>query len=168
MRIALANLRLPANPEESIALAGDAIGQAGRDRAAIVCFPECFVPGYRSPAKRLPPPDPQFLERAWSAVQAAARDAGVAVILGTERVAARGLLISALGVNRDGTVAGFQHKEQIDPSEEAIYSFGSGRRIFETGSLNFGIAICHEGWRYPEIVRWAARRRTPAISRAST
>jgi predicted amidohydrolase len=25
-------------------------------------------------------------------------------------------------------------------------------------SLTFGIAICHEGWRYPETVRWAARR----------
>jgi predicted amidohydrolase len=22
----------------------------------------------------------------------------------------------------------------------------------------FGIAICHEGWRYPETVRWAAQR----------
>ncbi len=22
----------------------------------------------------------------------------------------------------------------------------------------FGIAICHEGWRYPETVRWAVRR----------
>ena len=24
--------------------------------------------------------------------------------------------------------------------------------------LTFGVAICHEGWRYPETVRWAARR----------
>jgi predicted amidohydrolase len=24
--------------------------------------------------------------------------------------------------------------------------------------LTFGIVICHEGWRYPETVRWAARR----------
>ena len=26
------------------------------------------------------------------------------------------------------------------------------------GALTFGVAICHEGWRYPETVRWAARR----------
>ena len=26
------------------------------------------------------------------------------------------------------------------------------------GPLTFGVAICHEGWRYPETVRWAARR----------
>src|SRR5215813_3856618 len=24
--------------------------------------------------------------------------------------------------------------------------------------MSFGISICHEGWRYPETVRWAARR----------
>lgn len=79
MRIALANLRFPATPDESVALAEEAIAQAARERAAIVCFPECFVPGYRLPGKRIPPPDAQFLERGWSAVQAAARKANVAV-----------------------------------------------------------------------------------------
>jgi predicted amidohydrolase len=34
---------------------------------------------------------------------------------------------------------------------------GSGRRIFQTGPLTFGVVICHEGWRYPETVRWAVR-----------
>jgi predicted amidohydrolase len=55
-------------------------------------------------------------------------------------------------------MAGFQDKVQIDPSEEATYTPGSGRRIFQTGPLIFGIVICHEGWRYPETVRWAARQ----------
>jgi len=30
--------------------------------------------------------------------------------------------------------------------------------MFEIHGLRFGIVICHEGWRYPETVRWAARR----------
>jgi predicted amidohydrolase len=47
---------------------------------------------------------------------------------------------------------------QIDPSEEGIYMPGVDRHVFEIGSLIFGIVICHEGWRYPETVRWAARR----------
>jgi predicted amidohydrolase len=55
-------------------------------------------------------------------------------------------------------MAGFQDKVQLDPSEEGAYSAGSGRRVFQAGALTFGIAICHEGWRYPETVRWAARR----------
>ncbi len=156
-RIALANLRFPATPEESVTLAEKAIARASNERAGIICFPECFVPGYRGPGKPVPPPDAVFLERAWSAVRAAAAKADIAVVLGTERIVDSALLITALVINRDGTIAGFQDKVQLDPSEEATYSPGSGRRIFQTGPLTFGIAICHEGWRYPETVRWAAR-----------
>ena len=157
-RIALANFRFPSTPDESVALAQQAIARASADRAAIICFPECFVPGYRSKAKPLPPPDPAFLDRAWSAIAAAAAKANIAVVLGTERVVDGALLITALVIYRDGTFAGFQDKVQIDPSEEGVYSPGSGRRIFQTGPLTFGVAICHEGWRYPETVRWAVRR----------
>ena len=157
-RIALANLRFPATPEESVTLAEQAIVQAAGARAAIVCFPECFVPGYRMPGSTRPAPDAAFLESAWSAAAVAAAKANIAVVLGTERVVEGGLLISAVVINPDGTIAGFQDKNQLDPSEEATYSFGSGRRIFQAGVLTFGISICHEGWRYPETVRWAARR----------
>jgi predicted amidohydrolase len=158
MRIALANLQFPGGPDESLALAEAAIEQAAARRADIVCFPECFVPGYRSVTRTIAPPDAAFLERAWSTVAAAAGRAGVAVVLGTERIVAGGLVISALVVDREGRIAGFQDKEQIDPSEESTYQAGAGRHIFQSGPLTFGIAICHEGWRYPETVRWAARR----------
>ena len=67
-------------------------------------------------------------------------------------------MITALVINRDGTMAGFQDKVQIDPSEEPTYVAGAERRIFTSGPLTFGVVICHEGWRYPETVRWAARR----------
>jgi len=71
----------------------------------------------------------------------------------------RGLQIAVCVFNPDGTVAGWQDKGQIDPGEESIYSaLGSERRVFTAGPLTFGVAICHEGWRYPETVRWAARR----------
>jgi predicted amidohydrolase len=48
---------------------------------------------------------------------------------------------------------------QMDPSEDGIYSASRGteRHVFQAGALTFGIAICHEGWRYPETVRHAAR-----------
>ena len=156
-RIALANLQFPATPEQSVTLAQDAIAEAGAERADLICFPECFVPGYRAIGKRVPPPDPVFLERAWFVVAAAAAKADLTVVLGTERVVDDALLISALVVNRDGTLAGFQDKVQLDPSEEATYSPGVGRRVFQAGALTFGVAICHEGWRYPETVRFAAR-----------
>jgi predicted amidohydrolase len=157
-RIALANLRPPATPAESVALAEDAIGRAAVERARLVCFPECFVPGYRAVGKKVPPPDSVFLESAWSAIRRSAANAEVTVILGTERLVSGALFATALVINPDGTMARFQDKVQIDPSEEPTYSFGSGRKMFNAGPLKFGIAICHEGWRYPETVRWAARR----------
>jgi len=157
-RIALANIPFPATPEQSVTSAEQAIAQASIERAGLICFPECFVPGYRGMGKLVPPPDPAFLQRAWSAIAAAAAKASLGVVLGTERVVDGTLLATALVINRDGTIAGFQDKVQLDPSEEVIYSPGSGRQIFQTGPLTFGIVICHEGWRYPETVRWAVRR----------
>jgi predicted amidohydrolase len=157
-RIALANIRFPATPDESVKLAEQAIAQASIERAAIICFPECYVPGYRLMGKKVPPPDQSFQERAWCTIASAAATANVAVILGTERIVNRALFITALVINQDGTIAGFQDKVQLDPSEDALYTPGSGRRVFQTGPLTFGISICHEGWRYPETVRWPARR----------
>jgi predicted amidohydrolase len=157
-RIALANLRFPATPEESIVSAVRAIEQASIEGAQLICFPECFVPGLRTVGKPVPPPDVEFLERAAKSVAAAAAKAGIAVILGTERLVDGVLMITALVINPDGTTAGFQDKVQIDPTEEGTYSPGAERSVFQLGSLTFGIAICHEGWRYPETVRWAARR----------
>jgi len=158
IRIALANIPFPATPAESVTSAEHAIDQAASERADIICFPECFIPGYRRMGKPVAPADPVFLERAWSEIASAAGKANLAVVLGTERVVADALLITALVINRDGTIAGFQDKVQLDPSEEGTYSPGSGRSVFQTGPLTFGVAICHEGWRYPETVRWAARR----------
>ena len=157
-RIALSNLRFPPSPQESVTLAEQAIAEASLERAELICFPECFIPGYRAKGKSIPPPDPQFLEGAWASIAAAAGKAGIAVILGTERVIDGALFITALVINRDGTIAGFQDKVQIDPSEEGTYTAGTGRRVFETGPLTFGVSICHEGWRYPETVRWPAWR----------
>ncbi len=157
-RIALANLPFPATPAQSVELAERAIVQAGSERAGLICFPECFVPGYRGLDKQVPPPDPAFLEHGWLVLAAAAAKAKVAVVLGTERIADSALLATALVINCDGTIAGFQDKVQLDPSEDGLYTPGSNRKIFQTGPLTFGIAICHEGWRYPETVRWSARR----------
>jgi predicted amidohydrolase len=156
-RIALANLRFPDTPDESVALVRAAVAEAGRAGARIVCFPECYLPGYRARGRRVPPPNREFLERAWSAIGEAAASAGITVVLGTERIE-RGVVITALVINPDGSCEGFHDKVQIDPSEEGTYTPGSARRVFQAGDVTFGVAICHEGWRYPETVRWAVRR----------
>jgi predicted amidohydrolase len=158
IRIALANLPFPASPADSVTRAEQAIVDASAARAALLCFPECYVPGYRLTKRSVPPPDASFLESAWSTLAAAAARARVAVVLGTERIVENGLRISALVLDRDGTILGWQDKVQLDPSEERTYAAGTERRIFQSGGITFGVAICHEGWRYPETVRWAAQR----------
>jgi predicted amidohydrolase len=158
VRIALANLRFPASREDSVRLATEAIAAAGAQGAAIICFPECYVPGYRAPHKTIAPPDADFQQRAWAGISAAAAAAKVAVILGTERPEGDALFITALVISADGSAAGHQDKVQLDPSEDGIYTAGSDRHIFTVGEVTFGVVICHEGWRYPETVRWAARR----------
>ncbi len=159
VRIALANIPYPDNRDDSVQRAVAAIQQAASAGASVVCFPECYVPGYRTAARQAEPPDAAFLDRAWTTIGEAAGRSNIAVILGTERVTDRGLLITALVINADGSVQGFQDKGQIDPSEEGIYEIGDGRRhVFKAGPLTFGVSICHEGWRYPETVRWPAMR----------
>ena len=157
VRIALANVRFPATPDESVRLAEEAVARAGDGGASVVCFPECYVPGYRAPDKAVPPPDQEFLDAAWSRIAAAAKAANVAVVLGTERVVDRSPLPIALVIDADGTIVGVQDKVQLDPSEDPVYVAGVDRRVFTIGPLTFGVAICHEGWRYPETVRWAVR-----------
>jgi predicted amidohydrolase len=157
-RIALANISYPASPTDAVERAVAAVHEAGTAGAAVVAFPECYLPGYRAPGKVIPPPNAQYLERAWDTIAAAAAQANVAVILGTERVTERGVLLTALVLNADGTRAGFQDKVQLDPSEESLYVAGTERALFLINGVTVGIAICHELFRYPETVRWAAQR----------
>lgn len=158
VRIALANLPFPASPDESVARALDAVRQAGTQQVDAICFPESYVPGYRSSPDRVAAPNSTFLEQAWAAVGAAAGEANVGVFLGTERLVDEQLRISTLVVNRDGSIAGFQDKVQLDPSEEATFAPGEERRVFHMGDVIYGVSICHEGWRYPETVRFAVRQ----------
>ncbi|MFT3698790.1 MAG: carbon-nitrogen hydrolase family protein [Kofleriaceae bacterium] len=155
LRIALANLPYPASPEDSVARTIAAIESADAD---LVAFPECYVPGYRGSGHTPPPPDQAWLDRAFEQIAAAAGKAGVAVVLGTERVVEGKLRATALVVDEHGQILGFQDKVQIDPSEEGTYTPGSERRTFHAHGVTFGVAICHEGWRYPETVRHAAMR----------
>ncbi len=159
VRIALANVRYPDSPQHSIELAAQAITEAGANGAAIICFPEAYIPGYRGLGMMPPRVDQAFQERAWKEIAEAAKRANIAVILGTERIVDGEVRITALVINRDGTQQGAQDKVQLDPSEEALYTAGTNPgQVFEAGQLRFGIAICHEGFRYPETVRAAARQ----------
>ena len=80
---------------------------------------------------------------------------GVVTIVGAERPTPAGREIVAIVLDADGSRLGEQVKTQIDPEEDSLYVAGSGRRTFTAGGVTFAIAICHEAFRYPEIVRGA-------------
>ncbi|HZU77317.1 MAG TPA: carbon-nitrogen hydrolase family protein [Dehalococcoidia bacterium] len=134
------------------------LGDAAARGAAIVCFPEAYIPGLRGQDFDVPPPDQRRQRAALDDIRAAARRCGVAVVVGMEWESAAGLLNLAFVVGRDGAILGYQAKNQIAPEEEPFYVPDGRRRLFEVDGVPFGIAICHEGWRYPESVRWAAVR----------
>lgn len=156
-RIGLANVKPPLQPEESLQIVLQAMKEAATGDAELLCFPECIVPGYRLDHVESKPGQ-SWLDQAWAVVDAKAAELQLTVILGTERVTDNGRLITARVTTSDGTLGGFQDKVQLDPSEEQAFVPGCNRHIFHHKELKFGIVICHEGWRYPETVRWAARR----------
>ncbi len=163
LRIGLASPRPAATREEGLATLGRFLAEAAERGAAIVCFPETFLPGYRPDFPDTPPHDQAAQERTLQGVCDLARQHSVAVIAPMEWASPTGILNVAFVVDADGTVQGYQSKNQLPTQEEAYYVPGDTRHLFAVGGVPFGIAICHEGWRYPETVRWAARRGAPVV-----
>lgn len=157
-RVALANIPFPRSPDEARDRVVGAVLTASGAGAQIVCFPECYLPGYRGYARPIEQVDAAWLEDAWRSVAEAAKTGKISVVLGTERFVDGGLRATVLVVDAQGTRLGFQDKVQLYPSEDTIYVPGTERRVFEIDGLRFGVVICHEGFRYPETVRWAAKQ----------
>lgn len=131
---------------------------AAAQKAQLICTAECYLPGLRGVGLDVAPPDPAFQAHAERTIRKVAAETGVGAIVGCERVAGTTLIPSAVVVAPDGRLLGYQDKVQLDPSEEQNYVPGIGRQVFEVDGVRFGVAICHEGWRYPETVRWPARQ----------
>jgi predicted amidohydrolase len=153
VRVAVASTPLTATLEEAVPAAVAAIEQAARLGAAIVCLPETAIPGHRCQARPVPPVTQAGLDAAIAAVARAAARAQLVAVVGSERLTGAGREIVAVVIGDDGEPLGVQAKTQIDPSEEAHYVPGSGRRTFDAAGLTFGVAICHEAFRYPEVSR---------------
>lgn len=130
-RIALANMRFPATREESVTLAEQAIAEGSIERAGVICFPECFIPGYRRPGKPLLPPDPAFLERAWSTIAAAAANANIAVVLGTERIVNDALLLPRWSLIPTERAPVFRTKFSLIPPRKVFIGPAPGGEFFK-------------------------------------
>jgi predicted amidohydrolase len=158
MIIGLASPSVAATLDDGLEKIRRLLSEASAQGAEIVCFPEAYLPGLRGQDFEVVPFDRATQDRALQTVAQWARTYAVATILGMENVTDAGRQIAAFVIDPEGRVRGYQTKNQLDPTEDPFYVPGSTRRIFEHRGVKFGIVICHEGWRYPETVRWAAVR----------
>jgi predicted amidohydrolase len=158
MIIALASPGIASALDEGLDKIKRFLSGASAQGAEIVCFPEAYLPGLRGRDFDVWPFDQMQQERALQAVAQWARTYAVATILGMERLTEAGRQIVACVIDARGQVQGYQTKNQLDPTEDQFYVPGNTRRLSEIDGMKFGVVICHEGWRYPETVRWAAVR----------
>jgi|SRR5215471_1636118 len=158
MIIGLASPSVALSLEDGLEKVRLLMSEASSSGAEIVCFPEAYVPGLRGQDFDVFPFDQEAHERVWQASAQWAQMYQIAVILGTERLTDVGRQIAAYVIDSNGKLLGYQTKNQLDPTEDPYYVPGETRQIFEIKGMKFGISICHEGFRYPETVRWAAVR----------
>jgi predicted amidohydrolase len=158
LRIGLATVPNAPSVDDRLDTLDRLLAEAAEQGVAIVCFPEAYIPGLRGFDWPVAPRDQARQDAALERIRQSCATYGVAAIVGMEWESELGAHNAAVVVNRDGTVQGWQTKNQL-PLEEAPYYAPDGkRRLFEIDGAPFGITICHEGWRYPEATRWAAAR----------
>lgn len=158
MIVALASPRVASTLEEGLEKVRQLSSEAAARGAEIVCFPEAYLPGLRGQEFAVPQFDESEHERALRAASQWAREHSIAVILGLERITPGGRQVASYVIDASGRLQGFQTKNQVDPTEDRHYVPGDTRSLFEIKGVKFGVTICHEGWRYPETVRWSAVR----------
>ncbi|QEC51723.1 putative amidohydrolase [Anseongella ginsenosidimutans] len=158
MKIALASPPIPRSINEGLDWVEKLAQDAAKEQAAIICFPESFLPGYRGMGYRKEDRSPEKLRSALDKARKIAAGQSIGIILPMDWPHPLGFSNVAQVISEKGEPLGYQTKNQLDPSEDDFWIPGTERSIFEINGLKFGIVICHEGFRYPELVRWAARR----------
>lgn len=158
LRVALASPRFAPSLAQGVDAVRRYMCKAASAKAHLVCFPESYLPGIRGQEFAVPPHDQREAAEALDAVCETAREARIAAIVPMDWEHRGRPYNVAVVVSETGEVLGCQTKNQIPPEEERFYVPGGTRRLFSVRGVPFGIVICHEGWRYPETVRWAAVR----------
>jgi len=158
MKVAVASPPFPKSINDGVFWIEKLVKEAAEQQAEIVCFPESYLPGYRLEEFMVEEHSPEKLKTALHEVSAIAKEYAIAIILPMDWDHPEGILNVAYVISNKGEIIGHQTKNQLDPSEDTIFIPGNKRSIFEVNGVKFGIVICHEGFRYPEATRWAARR----------
>ncbi|MGI4020274.1 MAG: carbon-nitrogen hydrolase family protein [Janthinobacterium lividum] len=157
MKIAIASPPIPQSLNDGLDWLEKLTSKAATAKAEIICFPESYLPGYPGMPYPLEDREKDLLKEALQVACKIASAQNIAIILPMDWYNEGKLLNVAQVISAEGKVLGYQTKNQLDPTEDEIWTAGKTRRLFEVNGLKFGITICHEGFRYPESVRWAAQ-----------
>ena len=158
MKIALASPPFPKSINDGILQINKLVKDASAKEAEIICFPESYLPGYPLEEYNVEKVSPAILQSALKEVCDIAAAYSIAVILPMDWYKEDQLYNVAFVISSKGSVMGYQTKNQLDPTEDNKWIAGNERNIHEVNGVKFGVTICHEGFRYPESVRWAAMR----------
>lgn len=158
MKIALASPPIPKSIADGLQWLEKLSTEASSKHASIICFPESFLPGYPAEEFNVEARSPEKMQAALKQAQSIAAANSIAIILPMDWYEDDRLLNLAFVISNTGELLGCQTKNQLDPSEDVIWVPGTERSLFEIDGVKFGITICHEGFRYPESTRWAARQ----------
>jgi len=154
MLLALAQARQTEDIGENLRTIGRFIARAQHARADLVCFPETALTGY-GPALHESSAgwDCDAVEAAVAEVRELARDARVAVVLGTHLPLDGGWTNSALLIRRDGRVVGRYDKAHLYKRDAEYYRAGRERpRPLPLHGNRIGLQICFD-IRFPEPFR---------------
>jgi predicted amidohydrolase len=157
MKVALASPPFPKSITDGLHQVEKLVKDAAAQQAEIICFPESYLPGYPAIEYEVAKHSPAQLQDALYEVCDIAAANNIAIIIPMDWYEGDAFLNTAHVISATGEVLGYQTKNQLDPTEDEIWVPGTKRQLFEVNGLKFGITICHEGFRYPESVRWAAR-----------
>ncbi|WP_449598312.1 carbon-nitrogen hydrolase family protein [Niallia sp. Marseille-Q9988] len=164
MKIGLAQTRFPESATNGIKIVKQMINEASQKDCNLICFPESIIPGLRGVGYKVEDYNHGFQSEALKEICDFAKQLKIAVILPMEWKNQHGFHLVAFVIAENGEILGYQTKNQIDPEEDIFgYVPGESRKMFEINNVKFGIVICHEGWRYPETVRWAARQEASIV-----
>ena len=141
------------DPDENLARVTEAVKRAARADARLLALPECSLSGYPpihydSPADI----DAARIAELNACVCSAARDAGIAVVLGTVTMSSEGLLNSALVISAEGEILGRYDKLHLMPEDRKFFRPGWAVPVFDVAGASVGVQICYDA-RFPEAFR---------------
>ena len=157
MKIALASPLFPRSIDNGLTQLEELAKDAAAQYAEIICFPESYIPGYPAEEFTVEKSTKENMQAALHQACDIAKKYSTAIIIPMDWYEEEKFLNVAYVISADGKPMGYQSKNQLDPTEDVIWDAGTKRQLFEVNGIKFGITICHEGFRYPESVRWAAR-----------